>query len=62
VACVLITIQAILQQATPVTLKYVVDELSAQIATKTGDYQKLTWLFGIILTINLTVVILNTVN
>lgn len=61
-ACVLITIQAILQQATPVTLKYVVDELSAQIANKNGDYQKLTWLFGLILAINLTVVILNTLN
>jgi len=62
VACILITIQAVLQQATPVTLKYVVDELSAQIATKSGDYQKLTYLFGLILAINLTVVILNTLN
>lgn len=62
VACILITIQAVLQQATPVTLKYVVDELSAQIANKTGDYEKLTWLFGLILAINLTVVILNTLN
>lgn len=62
VACVLITIQAVLQQATPVTLKYVVDELSAQIANRNGDYEKLTLLFALILAINLTVVILNTLN
>lgn len=62
VACILITVQAVLQQATPVTLKYVVDELSAQIANNTGDYEKLTLLFGLILAINLTVVILNTLN
>lgn len=62
VAGILITIQAVLQQATPITLKYVVDELSAQIANKSGDYQKLTYLFGLILAINLTVVVLNSVN
>ncbi|WKZ25410.1 MAG: ABC transporter ATP-binding protein [bacterium] len=62
VACVLITIQAVLQQATPVTLKFVVDELSAQIANQNGDYEKLTWLFILILVINLSVVILNTGN
>lgn len=62
VACVLITIQAVLQQATPVTLKYVVDELSNQIANGTGDYSRLTFLFGLILIINLSVVIFNSVN
>lgn len=62
VACVLITIQAILQQATPVTLKFVVDELSNQISRGTGDYGRLTFLFGLILAINLSVTILNTVN
>lgn len=62
VACVLITIQAVLQQATPVTLKYVVDELSKQISSGSGDYSKLTFLFGLILAINLSVVIFNSVN
>lgn len=62
VACVLITIQAVLQQATPVTLKYVVDELSNQIGNGTGDYSRLTFLFGLILAINLSVVIFNSVN
>lgn len=62
VAGVLITIQAILQQATPVTLKYVVDELSNQIGNGSGDYQKLILLFGLILLINLFVVIFNSVN
>lgn len=62
VAGVLITIQAILQQATPVTLKYVVDELSNQIGNGSGDYQKLILLFGLILLINLFVVVFNSVN
>ena len=62
VAVLIITVQAVLQQATPITLKYVVDELSKQISTGTGDYQKLVWLFALILLINLTGVILSTVN
>lgn len=62
VAVILITIQAVLQQATPITLKYVVDELSKQIGNGTGDYQKLTLLFGLILTINVVGVILNSLN
>mgnify|MGYP001581839607 CR=1 FL=1 len=62
VACVLITIQAILQQASPVTLKYVIDELSAQIANKSGNYQTVISLFGLILVINLSVAVLNSVN
>jgi len=62
VACILITIQAILQQATPITLKYVVDELSHQISSGTGNYQKLTLLFVLILTINVTGVVLNSLN
>lgn len=61
-ACFLITIQAILQQASPVTLKYVIDELSAQIATKSGNYQTVTYLFALILVINLSVAVLNSVN
>lgn len=62
VAAVLITIQAVLQQVTPITLKYVVDELSAQIGNGTGNYQRLVFLFGFILIINLGGVILNTLN
>ena len=62
VACVLITIQAVLQQASPVTLKYVIDELSAQIANKSGNYQTVVSLFALILVINLSVAILNSVN
>lgn len=60
VAFVLITLQAVLQQATPVTLKFVVDELSKQIADGTGDYQKLTLLFALILVINIALVVINT--
>lgn len=62
VACVLITIQAVLQQASPVTLKYVIDELSKQIANKSGNYETVIYLFGLILVINLSVAILNSVN
>lgn len=61
-ACFLITIQAVLQQASPVTLKYVIDELSAQIASKSGNYQTVTYLFALILVINLSVAVLNSVN
>lgn len=61
-ACVLITIQAVLQQVTPITLKFVVDELSKQIANKSGDFTKLTYLFGLILGVNILLVILNTLN
>lgn len=62
VACVLITVQAILTQATPITLKFVVDELSKQISAGNGNYQHLTYLFGVILLINLSIVVLNSVN
>lgn len=62
IAIVLITLQAVLQQATPITLKFVVDELSAQVSEGTGDYQRLTLLFLLILVINLGGVILNTAN
>ncbi len=62
VSVVLITIQAALQQATPITLKFVVDELSAQIAEEQGNYERLILLFGLILVINVSGVILNSVN
>ncbi len=62
VACLLIAIQAILQQATPITLKYVVDELTAQIGFGNGNYQKLIYLFALILVINLTGVVLSSLN
>ena len=61
-AGILIIIQAILQQVTPITLKFVVDELLLQIDNGTGNYQKLVWLFALILVINISGVILSTVN
>ncbi|OGM33296.1 hypothetical protein A2803_05520 [Candidatus Woesebacteria bacterium RIFCSPHIGHO2_01_FULL_44_21] len=61
VAIVLITIQSVLQQATPITFKFVVDELSAQVSNGDGNYEKLIFLFGLILAINAVGVILNTV-
>lgn len=62
VACVLITLQALLQQATPITFKFVVDELTQQIKDGTGNFQKLTFLFALILLINIGAVLVNTVN
>ncbi len=62
VACVLITLHAVLQQVTPITLKYVVDELSKQINDGSGDFQLLTRLFGLILIINLGGIVLNSCN
>lgn len=62
VSCVLITIRAILQQATPITLKFVVDELSSKITTGAGDYDRLVFLFGLILSINLGSITLNSLN
>lgn len=61
-AAVLITLQAVLQQLTPITLKFVVDELSAQISTGTGDYDRLIFLFALILAINLGTVVLSSLN
>ncbi len=61
-ACVLITIQAILQQATPVTLKFVVDELSNQVSDGSGNYERLTLFFAFILGINIGMVFLTTIN
>lgn len=61
-AAILITVQAVLQQATPITLKYVVDELSLQISNGTGSYQRLLLLFGFILLINIGGVLLNALN
>ena len=62
VACMVITLQAILQQATPVTLKFVVDELSKQISDGTGNLQTLTFLFALILGINIGGVVLSTLS
>ncbi len=62
VAGVLILVQAVLQQATPITLKFVVDELTSQISHGTGDYQRLVLLFVIILIINLGRIALNAVS
>ena len=62
IACLLITIQAVLQQVTPITLKYVVDELSLQISGSTGNYQRLIGLFILILAVNIGGVMLSTIN
>ena len=61
-AVALITIQAVLQQATPITMKFVVDELTNQISSGTGNYERLMFLFGLILVVNLVMVVLNTGN
>ncbi len=61
-ACVLITLQALLQQATPLSLKFVVDELSMQISNGNGDYDRLVFLFGLILLINIGGIILSSVS
>ena len=54
-AAILITIQAVLQQVTPITLKFVVDELSKQIKTGNGNFQTLTYLFGLIFAVNIAI-------
>lgn len=61
-ACFLITIEAILQQITPITLKFVVDDLTKQISSGTGSLHQLTFLFGLILVVNITSVILSSIN
>src|SRR5688572_25057025 len=58
----IITLQALLQQATPITLKFVVDELAKQIATGNGNFQLLTLLFTLILAINVAGVVIGTLN
>lgn len=60
--CVLVTLQALVMQATPLTLKYVVDELSRQISGGDGDYGRLIMLFAFILGFNLILVILKTLS
>lgn len=62
VAIIIIVLQAVLQQATPITLKFVVDELSLQISSGAGDYNRLTFLFALILVINISVLTLSTLS
>jgi len=62
VSAFLILIQAVLTQLTPITLKFVVDELSKQISTGTGDFNRLTLLFTLILAISLSGILLNAIN
>jgi len=62
VAGVLILIQALLQQATPITLKFVVDELTLQISTGNGAIDRLMLLFLLLLAINISSVSLNAVS
>jgi ATP-binding cassette subfamily B protein len=52
VVCVLITIQAVIQQANPIVLKYVIDELSSQIGNGTGNYEKIITLFVLMFAIS----------
>ena len=59
---VLITFLAILQQVTPIAMKFVIDELSNQISSGTGNYERLMSFFGLILVVNIVVVVLNTLN
>ena len=61
-ACALITVQALLQQGIPVTLKFVVDELGRQIQDGTGNIQRLTFLFGLLLAIHVGGVFISTIN
>lgn len=58
-AAILIAVQAALQQVTPITLKFVVDELSNQISTGNGSYDRLIFLFGLILFLNLLGVVVS---
>lgn len=62
VAGVFILIQALLQQATPITLKFVVDELTLQISTGNGAIDRLMLLFLLLLAINISSVSLNAVS
>lgn len=58
----LILIQAMLNQATPVALKFLVDGLTAHIATGQGQYGELLFLFLLILAINVIAIFLNAVS
>ena len=62
VSAIMIAVRAVLQQATPITMKFVVDELSSQISTGTGNYSRLTFLFSLILGINLLSITINVAN
>lgn len=58
----LVLIQAILQQVTPITLKLIVDQITAQLQGGTGNAQQLTFLLVIIFVINFVSIVLNSVN
>ncbi|HWA52350.1 MAG TPA: ABC transporter ATP-binding protein [Patescibacteria group bacterium] len=62
VDCLLIVVQSVLQQATPIILMYVVNDLTTQITTGKGNYQELTLLFALIFAVNVGLVIINVVN
>lgn len=57
-----ILIHAVLQQATPITLKFIVDQISNQIQTGTGNLQVLTQLLILIFVINFASLTLNSIN
>ncbi len=61
-AGIFIVIKAALDQATPIALKYVVDELTKQVSEGAGSYQTLLWLFALILLVNFLGVLLNSIS
>lgn len=62
IASILIAIQAVINQAFPITLKFVVDELTQEVSEKSGDYNRLIIYFGLILAITLTGELLNSIS
>ena len=58
----LILVQAILQQATPVTLKFIVDEITTQVKSGDGSLSTLTNLIVLIFIINIVNTALNAVS
>lgn len=62
IAGFLIVIQAVLQQLSPITLKLVVDELSLQVQSGTGDFNRILLLFGFLLAIGLSILVLTAIS
>ena len=59
---ILILITAALQLASPVVVKFIVDEIERQIRTGTGDMQRLTFFIGIVFAVAVVGTILDSVN
>lgn len=58
----LVLVLAVLQQVTPITLKLIVDQITEQLQTGSGNAQLLTTLLVIIFSINVISIILNAIN